>query len=146
MATTFDFLAPESLTSALTTELNSLADGSFSTASSAIDNSTGTRYELMLLEVNLASLSPASGAFVDVWIEESADGTNYADHGKALQTGGLLATFPMDTTASTAQRLPPVLVPIKPVKFKLSLRNKAGVSLASSGNTLKYARVTDEGV
>lgn len=146
MATTFDWAAPESLTSALTTELNSLADAAFSASSGAVDNSTGTRYPYIMLEVNLASLSPAAGAFVDVWIEYAPDGTNYADHGKPLQTTGLLATIQLDTTASTAQRLPPVVQPLLPMKFKLALRNKAGVSLAASGNTLKYARVADEGV
>src|SRR5262245_31776071 len=136
MATTFKWVAPESIASTLTTELNSLADGSFSSASSAIDNESDL-YEFMELELNLASLSPTAGAYVDIWIETAPDGTNYSDHGKALQTGGLLCTFPLDTTASTAQRLPLAVVSIPPVKFKLSARNKAGVALGSSGNTLK---------
>ncbi len=146
MATTFDWAAPETLTTALTTELNSLANGSFCTASAAIDNTTPVRYEYILLEVNLASLSPTSGAYLDVWIEYSADGTNYSDHGKALQVQGALASWQLDTAASTAQRLPPVIRPLLPMKFKLALRNGAGVALASSGSTLKYARVNGEGV
>jgi hypothetical protein len=99
-----------------------------------------------MLELILASLSPTAGAYVDVWAEYAADGTNYSDHGKALQTTGLLATFGLDTTAATAQRPAPVIAPILPMKLKLSLRNKAGVALPSSGNILKAARVTDEGV
>ena len=146
MATTFAWGAPESLATALTTELNSLADAAFSTASAAVDNSTGTRYPFIMLELNLASLSPAAGAFCDVWIEYSPDGTNYSDHGKPLQTTGLLATFGLDTTAATAQRLPAVVAAILPMKFKLTARNKAGVALNASGNTLKYARIFDEGV
>jgi hypothetical protein len=144
--TIFDWAAPEALASALTTELNALANGSFSAASAAVDNSTGTRYEYIMLEVNLASLSPAAGAFVDVWIEYAPDGTTHSDHGKLLQTGGVLATFQLDTAAATAQRLPAVIKPLLPMKFKLSLRNQAGVALNASGNTLKYARVTGEGV
>jgi hypothetical protein len=146
MATIFDWAAAEAIQTALTTELNALADGSFGAASAAIDNTTGTRYDMIGLEVNLASLSPAAGGYVDVWAEYSLDGTNYADHGKALQVGALLATFQLDTAAATAQRLPVAVARILPLKFKLALRNNAGVALGATGNTLKYARLVGEGV
>jgi hypothetical protein len=144
MASTFKWVAPETIASALTTELNSLADSSFSAASTAIDNETDL-YLYIDLEVVLASLSPAAGAFVDVWLEASLDGTNYPDHGKALQTATLLTTLQLDTAASAAQRITQRLIPIPPLKFKLSLRNKAGVALNASGNTLKYRRHNEQG-
>ena len=147
MATTFKWLAPESFTTAMTTSLNSLADGSYAGVSSNITNSTDLYPFIVGLELNLASLSPAAGAFVDIWILYDPDGTNYATTGKPLITGHLLHTFQLDTTASTAQRLVmtrPKL--ILPYDFKLDLRNKAGVSLNASGNTLKYARGYDQGV
>src|SRR5262245_50027807 len=142
--TTTEWATPETLTTALSTELNSLADGSFCTASSAIDNSVATRYPYIMLELVLASLSPASGAYVDGRNAYAADGTNSADHAKILQTSGWLATSHLDTTATTAQRIPPLIKSILPMKFKLAVRNKAGVALASSGNTLKYARQTED--
>jgi len=129
---------------ALSTELNGLTDGTFSSSSGAIDNTVQPRNQIIALELNLASLSPATGAFVDVWIEYAADGTNFSDHGKALQTAGLLATFQLDTAATTAQRLPVQFKPVLGLKFKLSARCKAGVALNASGNTLKYALTTDE--
>lgn len=146
MATTFKWVAPESIATALSTELNSLGNGSFSAASSAIDNETDL-FQYINLELVLASLSPTAGAYVDVWLEPALDATpNYVDHGKALQTAHLLGTLPLDTTASTAQRIIRWNIPIPPLKFKLSVRNGAGVALASSGNTLKYRRHNEQGV
>lgn len=145
MATTFKWATPEAEASALTTELNSLADAAFSSASSAIDNETDL-YEFIAVELVLASLSPAAGAYVDVWIDYSLDGTNYADASKALQLSALLCTFQLDTTAATAQRLYVSGLRLAPNKFKLQARNKAGVSLGASGNTLKYSRYNEQGV
>jgi hypothetical protein len=142
---TFKWATPEAEASALTTELNSLADAAFCTASAAIDNETDL-YENIALELVLASLSPAAGAYVDVWIDYSIDGTNYADAAKALQLSALLCTFQLDTTAATAQRLFIGGLRIDPMKFKLQVRNKAGVSLGASGNTSKYSRYNEQSV
>jgi hypothetical protein len=146
MSNTFKWAAPESIVTALTTELNSLSDGSFSAVSAAITNETGgvNLYQYIDLEVVLASLSPATGAFVDIWLLPTLDGTNYSDSGKALQTASLLCSIQLDTAASTAQRIVRTNVPIPALDFKLQLRNKAGVSLASSGNTLKYRRHNEQ--
>ena len=58
--------------------------------------------------------------------------------GLRLQTTAVLCTFGLDTTAATAQRLPPARnVVIPPGKFKLLVDNHAGVALNASGNTLK---------
>jgi hypothetical protein len=148
MAQTFKWVAPESIASALTTELNSLGDGSFSSASSVITNESGSPalYQYIDLELVLASLSPATGAYVDVWLLATLDATNYADASKALQTASLLCSFQLDTTAATAQRIVRSNIPIPPLDFKLQLRNKAGVSLGASGNTLKYRRQNEGSV
>lgn len=146
MATTFEWVAPEAIATAHSTTLNSLADGSFSGASSAITNETGL-YQSIWLELVLASLSPAAGAYVDIWIEATLDATNYSDASKPLQTAKLLYTFQLDTAAATAQRIVtprPVVIP--PLDFKLEVRNKAGVSFGASGNTLKYRRSYEQGV
>src|SRR5215510_813734 len=136
MATEFKWKAPETIASWLTTELNTLGNGSFGSSGAAIDNETDL-YEYVDLELVLASLSPTAGAYVDVWLEATLGGTNYADHGKSLQVATLLTTFQLDTTASTAQRIIQRNILLPPLKFKPALRNAAGVALASSGNTLK---------
>lgn len=148
MATTFKWVAPEAIATAVSTGMNSLADGSFAGASSAITNETGGTglYQYIDLELVLASLSPTAGAFVDVWIYATLDGTNYSDNAKPLQTSSKLYTFQLDTTASTAQRMVAYSIPIPPLDFKLDVRNKAGVSLNASGNTLKYRRHYEQGV
>jgi hypothetical protein len=145
MATTFKWLAPEAIATYYTTELNSIADGSFVAVGAEIANETDL-YQYIVFELVLASLSPAAGAFVDIWIDYQPDGTNYADPSKPLQTTALLAALALDTTATTAQRITSGALGILPMDFKLQLRNKAGVALAASGNTLKYRRFFDQGV
>ena len=145
MATTLKWTAPEAIATYYTTELNSLADGSFVAVGAAITNETGL-YQYIDIEVVLASLSPAAGAFLDIWIHPTLDASNYADAAKPLQTSGLLATLTLDTTATTAQRIIATNIPIPALDFKLQLRNKAGVALNASGNSLKYRRHYEQGV
>jgi len=142
---TFKWASAESLTTVFSTGLNSLADGSYAGVSSAFTNSTDL-YELLALELNLASLSPAAGAFVDIWILYAADASNFATTGKPLITSALLTTFQLDTTASTAQRLFKAGLPIWPFDYKLDLRNKVGVAFNASGNTLKASRYNEQSV
>jgi hypothetical protein len=111
----------------------------------AITNETGL-YPYIAFELLLASLSPTAGAFVDIWIDYRPDGTNYSDPAKPLQTSSLLCTIPLDTTASTAQRINSQICTIMPMDFKLQLRNMAGVALNAAGNTLKYRRFYDQSV
>lgn len=145
MATTFKWVAPEAISSYYTTELNSLADGSFVAVGAEIANETDL-FQYLSLELILASLSPAAGAYVDVWIDYALDGTTFADPAKPLQTSALLCTFQLDTTASTAQRMTKANLTLAPLDFKLQLRNKAGVTLASTGNILKIRRHNEQGV
>jgi hypothetical protein len=145
MATTFKWATAESAVSAMTTTLNALPDAAYAGVSSTITNSTDL-YENIALELNLAALSPAAGAYVEIWILYAIDASNFATTGKPLITSALLTTFQLDTTASTAQRLYKAGLGIAPHDFKLDLRNKAGVSLGATGNTLKYSRYNDQGV
>src|SRR3990167_242242 len=109
MATTFKWVAPEALTSYLTTELNTLADSTsdttgFSAAGAEIPNETDL-FQYINLELVIATQGAArsAGGFVEVYINYSADGTTYDDtSNKAFAE--LLATFPLDA-ATTARRL-----------------------------------------
>lgn len=144
MATTFKWLAPEAIATYYTTELNSITDGTFVAVGAEIANETDL-YQYIAFELVLASLTPAAGGYVDIWIDYQPDGTNYADPAKPLQTTALLTSIPLDTAAA-AQRITSRACSILPMDFKLQLRNKAGVTLAGSGNILKYRRFFDQGV
>ncbi|MGE5165130.1 MAG: hypothetical protein ACM3IH_14050 [Sphingobacteriales bacterium] len=120
--------------------MNSLGSASMSSASAAYDNATNLNIYVDI-EVNLASLSPASGAYVALYIAEQADGTNYPAPSAAdmrLSQTQLLCIIPVGTTASTAQRVVVRNVVIPPASFKIYLDNQCGVALAASGSTVKF--------
>lgn len=129
--------APEAITSALTTELNSLANNGLCTASAAIDNETGL-YQYMEVELVLASLTPTGTPYCQLYLVKQIDGTNYEDN-TVSAAHQIIAVFPM-STAAAAKRIIVANILIPPTPFKLILENKTGVSLAASGNTVKYRR------
>lgn len=131
---------PTSAASILTTELNSLGNNTMSAASSAVANQTNLDMYVDI-EVNLASLSPAAGAYVAIYIAEAVDGTNYPAPSGAdmrLSATQLLCVVPIGTTASTAQRVAARNILLPPQTFKIYLDNQTGVSLGATGNTVKF--------
>lgn len=136
MATTKHTAYVQSATTALTTELNSLANGANSSASSAIDNTTNLDL-FMDLELVLATQgsSRSTGAVVLVFMTNSLDGTNYDDVNET--TAEMVAAFPLDA-ATTARRRTVRDIPIGPGKFKLFARNATGQAFAASGSTVSY--------
>lgn len=133
---TVKWVAPEAIASALTTDLNSLGNGSVSAASAAIDNETGL-YQYISLELYLASLNPTGTPIVQVYLISTLDATNYDD--TTPPTFCLLTTFDLATGSATKRRTR-WNIPIPPLSFKLLVKNGSGVAFASSGNTLKYRR------
>ena len=124
----------------LTTELNSLADGSVCALSAEIDNSS----ELLKFadfQLDLASLTISSTtAYVHIFFVPTVDGTNYPDwtsgayanyHGQYF--AGSVAVKAVSATTARAS-LWNLLIPAN--KFKVALRNGVGAAFASSGNTL----------
>ena len=131
--------APSGPTSLLTTELNSLASGSATAASSAIANQTNLDMYADLW-LHLASFSPGTNPYVVVYILEAIDGSTYPSATASVlrnQASQVLCTIPLDTTAATAQDVVVRNVLIPPGSFKVVLDNQSGAALASSGNTLK---------
>ncbi len=139
MASIAKWNTPSSVVSLLTTELNSLGDNTASAASSAVANQTNLDVYADIW-LHLASLSPASPNYVNVYILEAIDGSTYPSAtGSVLrnQPSQLLCSFLLDTAATTAQDVVVRGVQLPPGSFKVVLDNHAGVSLAASLNPLK---------
>lgn len=136
MATTTHKAYTQSIANALTTELNSLANNTNSSASSAIDNSTNLDLFMDLELVIDTTSSRTAGGGIGVYMVSRVDGTNFGDVNET--TASLVAFFPLDA-ATTARRATRRDIPIPPEQFKLFARNTAtGITLAASANTLKY--------
>lgn len=136
MATTKHKAYAASIASALTTDLNSLANGSNSAASSAIDNTSDLHlYHDLTLTVAAQGSSRSTGATVNVYMVHALDGTNYDD--VEATCAELVAVFPLDA-ATTARQATRRDVPIPPGLFKYFVRNVTGQAFASSGNLLEY--------
>lgn len=136
---TFSWATPTSIATALSTELNSLANAAFSTASSEIDNATGLHLYIDL-ELVLASLTPTGTPYCAVFLTTELDGTNYEDTANTASVPVAIFTF---TTATAAKRQIKTNILVPPLPFKLQVQNNMGPSLAASGSTLKY-RLHDE--
>ena len=129
-----------SVTTVLSTGLNSLGNNTMSAASSTISNASNLDMYVDV-EVNLASLSPTTGAYVSLYILESVDAINFpaqSDVDLRLTSSQLLCVIPIGTTAATAQRVVARNIIIPPGSFQIKLDNQAGVALNASGNTVKF--------
>jgi hypothetical protein len=147
MATTFKWVAALlSRGNVLTTELNALANGGFTVVGPAFDNSVNLD-EWMGVEVNLASLTPTAGAYVQIFIVISMDGTNYEDAPSSTNPGSmqLVATISVSTGAGTKRVSTKDLFRIPPGKFKFVLKNQTGVALAATGNTVTAYTTNEQG-
>lgn len=141
MTSTQKWATPLTIATALTSEFNSLASGSLTAASSAIDNLTDL-YQYMGLELVLASLTPVAPNNVEIYLFKSIDDTNYEDVSATLSQC-LVAVIPV-TTGTGAKRSAVSNILIPPFKFKLVAKNNTGVGLAASGNTLSIRRYYEQ--
>lgn len=127
------------LGSVLTTELNALAAGALSAASSEIDNTSALAiFETLELLVTIPT-TPVAGEVVELYILESVDGTNFGDGSGSVQPPdtALVGIFPVRAVAG-AQRITLVdPVPLKPGKYKYLLKNNTSDAFDATGNTLK---------
>jgi hypothetical protein len=143
------YTALETIFSALTTELNSLADGSACTASSAFDNDTATtaRFTNAMVEIYIATqgTNRAVGASVSLYVIPTTDGTSYGDATAECLENYRVGTYSLDDTA-TAARYITGRIQLPPVDYKVVLKNDTGQALAASGNTVKFREFGYENV
>lgn len=150
MATTFKWTAwtdrSASTGGTVSTELNSLANGAFSAVSGIYDNTTNLD-EWGAFLINLASLLPTTGAYIQIFLDDSLDGTNFEDAPSATNPGAhqLVATVSLNVTTSAKVAITaPFRLP--PGKMKWVFKNSAGVAFAASGNTGKLFTCNEQGV
>jgi hypothetical protein len=135
------------LASGLTTELNSLANGSYSAVGSEIDNAASGAHHMYAdfeLGVTYGS-APSAGGYVALFLVQAIDGTNYQDGGGSVAPPATawVGNFPL-RQVTTAQRVALRHVLLPNSKFKLVAQNNAGQAMAASGNTLGYRAYNEE--
>lgn len=151
MATTFKWAAAwtdrsGSTGGTISTELNSLANGAFSAVSGIYDNTTNLD-EWGVVQFDLASLNPTTGAYLQLFLVQSLDGTNYEDAPSSTNPGSaqLVAYVSLATGAATKRATTqPFRLP--PGKFKWVVKNQSGVAFAASGSTGKLFTGNEQSV
>lgn len=143
--TTSKLIVISSNANQMTTELNSLANGSGAVASTPYDNASNLALWASF-ELNVTyGTNPTAGSLVSLYLVPSADGTNYADAttgasplvSPAYYVGGFWLR-----AVTTAQRVglasagPGGLVALPGLKFKCYVINSSGQAMAASGNTV----------
>ena len=136
--------APTSRSTVLTTELNSLANGGYSGVGTEIDNSANLD-QYGSLEINLASLTPTSGAYLQLFLTQAVGGTNYEDPPSSTNPGYQMSVAVMSVaTGAATKRITTPFFRLPPTKFKFVLLNGCGAALAASGNTVTLYTDNDE--
>lgn len=140
---TIKYEAPASISTILSTELNSLADGGNKLSAALSNDAAGELYLYADFELYLSTQGSAraSDARVDIYILIETDGSNYTYGGDSQDppenswVGSMLFDA---TTTARYNHLRGIQLP--PTDFKVLLINETGQALASTGNTLKWTK------
>ncbi len=121
----------------LTTELDSLADGS-NKISAALSNDAITERDFIInLQLDLAATATRTGKNVDVYILPELDGV-YVSGSDSVdpESKHYVGSFMFDlTTAAKVDEIQDIRLPN--ADYKILLQNNLGVAFAVSGTTLK---------
>jgi len=148
-ATTLE-LAVGSVTTALSTELNSKTSNSWTSASSVVDNRIGQTLNGYMIcrvefQATFAANPTAGGAFTGYFLK-NVDGTNYEDTPTATVGLNRLPDFviPVTTGQTGTRAIVDVRCPAERFKAVGQL-TATGQTTAASGNTLKILPITIQG-
>ena len=136
--------APTSRGTVLTTELNTLGSAAYSGLGTEIDNTTNLD-QYGACHIHLASLSPAAGAYVQLFLVQELASTY--EQGAASTNPGYhqsVAVMSVDTAAAAAKEIATPWFRIPPGKFKLVLYNGTGVALGGTLNTVTLYTSDDQ--
>lgn len=125
----------------LTTELDSLANGSRSAAGTVIDNGSNLdRFAYAELVLGTFGSAPTDKAVCELYMVPARDGTNYADGSSSVRPSDWLwcGSFQVDS-ATAAKRLLTDVFALPPFKVKFILLNSTGQALNASGNTVSIS-------
>lgn len=121
----------------LSTELNSLANAGRSAAGTEVNNATNKdMYGQLELQVTFGT-APSAGGYVEIYMVNALDGTNYEDGSNTVDPGThkLVDRIPV-RAVTTAQRLNGRMLTLEPAKTKFLLVNGSGQAFPASGSTL----------
>ena len=134
-----------SIQTVLSTELNSLANGSSTAAGATFDNSlTANLFLFALFELNVTfGTAPTAASLINLYILPAPDGTNFDDGSASIvpPNTSYVGGFPL-RAVTTAQKVnlaggPLLLVSLPPVPIKLLAINNSGQAFPASGSTIK---------
>lgn len=144
MATLTYTPSPLSWVSGLTTEMNSLANTAGVVAAAMTINNTGaTPVTNILFEIDLASLTVASGGYVVPFLvpENSAQAGTYIADADAIAAWQNYPHSIISLRAATAaqRQMSPFVATLLPMKYKIGIVSYAGNPFNASGSTLRYS-------
>lgn len=131
------FSALTSRGTVLGTELNALANGSYTAVGTLVDNGSNLdRFGVLTCAVDFVS-APTDRSAVDVFMIPAPDGTNYVDGSASVRPSSRnwLASFEMLATTA-AQVLLSNRFELLPCKFKLIAYNRSGQAFPASGSVI----------
>lgn len=134
------------LQTVLSTELNSLANGSFAATSGAVSLASGENvYQEADLELTVSFGTAPSPGGLAVWLLRRIDGTNFENANASTTPPARMPDVIIPVQAVTGTQRITVSLPMPPADFKVCVKNDStGQSFASSGNTLKIRPKTTE--
>ena len=122
-------------------DLNSLAHAGYAFGTDTdniVDNSVALKLLLFAI-LNLGSITPTGAAHMRLFLVRSIDGTNYEDPQTAADPPAGMPGWSRGMFAGASAKVilfGPIL--LSPGKSKILIGNSSGVSLAASGNSVKY--------
>lgn len=125
---------------ALSTELNALANQSNSAAGSTIDNSAGTKGIYADWKfVSGGAITTTGVPRIWVWLLRTMDGTNFEDGGASVTPGrapNFMIGLRVGSSITPRSIEPMVLMP--PGQFQTLAQNNLGVGMAATNNNITY--------